>query len=163
MLKFSPYSSFLAVSWSRQPERFCQLLFHFLSVLQISFSDSYLHGVFFKSDFHEINVSFVLFSNWITWAGSDPSARGWGVDCRKGNRRGHSSTGAGFICQLYLFMNITLNKVNNLIFLTAIRAKTCSVESFGAFIRFGLIDSLLNKAKKSFIPSLELFYFGWSL
>ena len=56
-------------------------------------------------------------------------------------------------------MNITL-KVNNLIFLTAMRAKTCSVESFGAFIRFGLIDSLLNKAKKSFIPSLELFYFG---
>ena len=55
-------------------------------------------------------------------------------------------------------MNITLNKVNNLIFLTAIRAKTCSVESFGAFIRFGLIDSLLKK--KSFIPSLELFDFG---
>ena len=85
----------------------------------------------------------------VTSEGWGRFSRDWGEGCRKGSRRGHSSTSQ----EHYYYLKLCWLHCNGWHICEHL-TQTCSVESFGAFIKFGLIDSLLEMRSENWFFAL---------
>ena len=131
--------------WSLQPESFCNcLLFspgHFPFGLQVVFLHSLLLILFHPA------WQVVCFRRWVSH--EEVGISSLEVEQKVAERAVVVATVAlgGTACR-YIFCCKAVGRGGggNIRWLDQVKlCKTCSVESFGAFIRFGLIDSLLKR------------------